>query len=221
MHTISIKQNDERVIQLAKVDPLMGRLIHIIGDVHIIMRPNFFQSLVRSIIGQQISVAAANSIYNHLKALVGKTLTPENISALSDNDLRHVGFSKQKIRYVRDLTVKIRSATLNLNILPSLNNKDAVKQLTKTKGIGKWTAEMFLIFSLGRMDVLSLDDIGIQRGAQWLYQVDRRERRNILIKMADVWHPHYTIASVYLWEAVRLDLINQYTNITEAETAIY
>src|SRR5699024_9255599 len=163
MHTISIKQNDERVIQLAKVDPLMGRLIHIIGDVHFIMRPNFFQSLVRSIIGQQISVAAANSIYNHLKALVGKTMNIENISALSDKDLRHVGFSKQKIRYVRDLTVKIRSATLNLNILTSLNNKDAVKQLTKTKGIGKWTAEMFLIFSLGRMDVLSLDDIGIDR----------------------------------------------------------
>src|SRR5699024_12194617 len=97
-------------------------------------------------IDEQISVADANSIYALLKGFVGKTLTPETISALSDNDLRHVGFSKQKIRYVRDLTVKIRSATLNLNILPSLNNKDAVKQLTKTKGIGKWTAEMFLIF---------------------------------------------------------------------------
>src|SRR5699024_3605340 len=120
-----------------------------------------------------------------------------------------------------DLTVKSRSATLNLYILPSLNNKDAVKQLTKTKGIGKWTAELFLIFSLGRMDVLSLDDIGIQRGAQWLYQVDRRERRNILIKMALFSHPLYTIVSVYLCEAFCLYLINQYSNISVAMTAIF
>src|SRR5699024_2705037 len=107
MHTITIKQNDEHVIQLGKADPLMGRLIHMIGDVDIVMRPNYFQSLIRSTIGQQISVAAAKAIYSRLKTMAGETLTPERISDLTNDQLRGAGFSAQKIRYVRDLTDKV------------------------------------------------------------------------------------------------------------------
>ncbi|MDY0396198.1 hypothetical protein RWE15_19870 [Virgibacillus halophilus] len=99
--------------------------------------------------------------------------------------------------------------------LQDLSNEQAVLQLTNIKGIGRWTAEMFLIFSLGRKDVLALDDVGLQRGAKWLYQVPDGERRRILAAKSKLWHGHYTIASFYLWEAVHHNLVSQPLTIEE------
>src|SRR5699024_2197814 len=115
----------------------------------------------------------------------------------------------------QDLTQKVYNGDLNLKSLTRLDNETAVKELTKIKGIGKWTAEVFLIFSLERMNVLAIDDIGLLRGSKWLYQVDQSERRDILIKKEPTWHPHLTLASFYLWEAVLLNFINDYQSIDE------
>src|SRR5699024_12400172 len=118
-----------------------------------------------------------------------------------------------KNNYIQDLIDHITKGKLDLNNLKNLDNQTVIETLTNVKGIGKWTAEMFLILSLGRMDVLALDDIGIQRGAKWLYQVDKSERRSILKEKASLWHPYQSIASFYLWEAIHLDFVTEYVSV--------
>src|SRR5699024_8085945 len=122
---------------------------------------------------------------------------------------------KPKIKYVQDLTQKVSSGDLDLKGLTQHDNETVIKELTKVKGIGKWTAEVFLIFSLERMDVLAIDDIGLRRGAKWLYQIDQSERRDILIQKEPTWYPYLTLASFYLWEAVLLNFINDFQSIEE------
>jgi len=210
-----ISQSDQSVIELGNRDPLMQKLINIIGDLEVETRPDFFESLIRSIIGQQISVQAANSIYLRLLQLTDDQLKVDKLAEMNPEKLRSTGLSKPKIKYIQDLTQKVYNGDLDLKGLTRLDNETAVEELTKVKGIGKWTAEVFLIFSLERMNVLAIDDIGLQRGAKWLYQVHQSKRRDILIKKEPIWHPHLTLASFYLWEAVLLNFINDYQSIDE------
>lgn len=210
-----ILQSDKAVIDLGRQDPTMQKLIKIVGNLEIETRPNLFQSLIRSIVGQQISVEAANSIYQRLIRLTENDLTVEKLTNMNPEVLRSAGLSTPKIKYIQDLTQKVASGELNLSALSQLDNQTVIKKLTNVKGIGKWTAEVFLIFSLERMDVLAIDDIGLQRGAKWLYQVEQSERRKILIKKEPLWYPHLTLASFYLWEAVHLRLISNYNSIDE------
>ncbi|RYG71521.1 DNA-3-methyladenine glycosylase 2 family protein [Lentibacillus lipolyticus] len=213
METLTIKQTDPAVVALGQADPKMNKLIHAVGDIEVAMRPDLFKSLVRSIIGQQISVAAASAIFKRLETLLENHMTARAISEVSDEQLRAIGLSGRKVVYLRDLTEKVLQCDIVLDALYERDNYTVVKQLTSIKGIGKWTAEMFLVFSLGRMNVLAIDDIGIQRGARWLYQVDKSERRKILIDRKPVWSPHLTIASFYLWEVVHLDFERKYSSI--------
>src|SRR5699024_6492495 len=210
---ISVKEKS--VIQLGKKDPHLGKLIQIIGDLEIETRPNFFKSLVRSIIGQQVSVQSAEAVYNRLKKLAQNELTVEKLSLMTVKDFQGVGLSVRKINYIQDLIDHITKGKLDLNKLKNIDNQTEIETLTNVKGIGKWTTEMFLIFSLGRMDVLAIDDIGLQRGAKWLYQVDKSERRSILIEKEPIWYPHLTIAACYLWEIVHLQYTTLYQSIDE------
>ncbi|MGY0694872.1 DNA-3-methyladenine glycosylase family protein [Virgibacillus sp. FSP13] len=218
MEKLIIHQTDQAVVELCQKDPIMHQLVNIVGDIEVILRPNYFQSLVRSMIGQQISVAAASAIYNRLNTLTENKITAKAIKELDDDSLRSVGLSARKVVYLRDLAEKTTSLEVNLDLLHELDNTQVIKQLTSIKGVGKWTAEMFLIFSLTRMNVLALDDIGIQRGAKWLYQVDKSERRNILQQKANLWTPNFTIASFYLWEVVHLEFDKHYKSIDEIKT---
>lgn len=213
MEKLVIHHDDPAVIELCTADSLMKKLVEIIGDIELPLRPDYFLSLVRSMIGQQISVQAASAIFGRLETLLGNHVTPVAILEKSDEDLRGIGLSIRKIAYLKDLSKKIDTGEIKLDQLDKLDNKEVIKLLTSIKGIGKWTAEMFLIFSLRRMDVLALDDIGIQRGAKWLYQVDKSKRRTILVEKADLWTPHFTIASIYLWEVVHLELMFRYDSI--------
>lgn len=218
MDTLIINKNNENVQQLIKLDPVMGKLIHYVGTIEIPLRTNYFVSLVRSIAGQQISVAAATAIFERLKKLTANQLNITGISNVSDEQLHAIGFSKRKIQYIRDLVAHIERGDINLSQLAELDNDTIVKKLTNVKGIGKWTAEMFLILALARMDVLAIDDIGIQRGARWLYQVDKTERKDILKQKKTIWEPpHLTIASCYLWEVVHLDLERRFPTINDVE----
>ncbi|GGB48852.1 DNA-3-methyladenine glycosylase [Lentibacillus populi] len=220
MEKLIIQKNDQAVVELSKQDPVMGKLITIVGNMEVALRPDLFNSLIRSMIGQQISVAAANAIYNRLQTLMDNHMTPEKIIGASDESLRSIGLSARKILYIRDLANKVISSELNLETLYELDNKQIMKKLTGIKGIGKWTAEMFLIFSLGRMNVLSLDDIGLQRGARWLYKTDKARRRKVLEEKQHIWDPHLTIASFYLWEVVHLDFERRYESIDEMDSII-
>lgn len=215
MGTIVIDRHDSAVKELGESDPQMNKLIEIVGNVTVSTRPDFFKSLVRSIVGQQISVQAASTIFGRLETLFENRIEPAAILEVSDEQLRTTGLSRQKIKYLRDLTAKAYDNTINFNQMDDMENTSAIKLLTSIKGIGKWTAEMFLIFSLGRMNVLAVDDIGIQRGAKWLYEVDKSERRRVLLDKKPVWDPHLTIASFYLWEVVHLGFDKKYPSIDE------
>lgn len=211
-----IFHDDLSVTELRQQDPTLKKLIDMVGDIEKESRPDFYKSLIRSIIGQQISVKAAESVFNKLNLLVHHQLTAQTVAPLTPEDLREAGLSAPKIKYIQDLTNQVTTGQLDLHGLKELDNESVTAQLTRVKGIGKWTADMFLIFSLGRMKVLPVDDIGLQRGAQWLYQVEKSERRQILVKKESLWHPHLTLASFYLWEAVHLDLITTYESIDQA-----
>ncbi|WP_163970853.1 DNA-3-methyladenine glycosylase family protein [Oceanobacillus halotolerans] len=215
MENLFITQNDPDVITLKERDPLMEKLITIIGDFTVSMRTDYFQSLVRSIVGQQISVAAASAIYQRLLETVNGQLTPHQIYQMDNQTLRSAGLTGRKLSYIQDLASKIEKRELHLYQLNKEDNTTVLKQLTSIKGVGRWTAEMFLIFSLGRMNVLAVDDIGLQRGAQWLYQVDQSKRRTILQEKASSWDPHLTIASLYLWKIVDLGYIHKYDSIDD------
>lgn len=217
MEKLVIKTNDPAVIELCDVDPFLKKLIYGIGDIELTLRPDYLLSLVRSIVGQQISVQAATAIFGRLQILFDQNITASGILEKSDEQLRAVGLSVRKVEYMKDLSRKVVDGVIDLTNLDHLDNATVLKQLTSVKGIGKWTAEMFLIFSLRRMDVLALDDIGIQRGAKWLYQVDQSERRKILVNKAEVWAPHLTIASIYLWNIVDLGILSKYNSIDEME----
>lgn len=216
MKKLIVKQNDIETVELCKTDEKMKKLVQTVGDVEADLRPDLFKSLVRSIIGQQISVHAARAIFTRLESLLDNTFTAEFILITSEEKMRAIGLSARKVVYLRDLAEKVMENDVNLETLHEHDNKSVIKQLTSIKGIGKWTAEMFLIFSLGRMDVLAIDDIGIQRGAKWLYGVEKSERRNVLLEKKPVWNPYLTAASLYLWEVVHLDFERKYASIDDA-----
>lgn len=217
MDKLFINTNDKAVTQLCIQDPILARLIRVVGNLEIDMRPDFFKSLVRSIVGQLISVQAAEAIFNRLNLLLNSNITAESILITEPEHLRNVGLSNRKVDYIRDLAHRVDTSEINLQRLSNLDNKTVISQLTSIKGIGKWTAEMFLIFSLGRMDVLALDDIGTQRGVMWLYQRDRETRRKVLKEKAQLWKPHHTVASFYLWEAVLRDYVRDYQSVEALE----
>jgi DNA-3-methyladenine glycosylase II len=147
---------------LRDIDPVMARSIERVGECTLTPNPNLFETLVDAIISQQISVKAADAIMGRLrKAALGESgglITPEDLLPLEPDALRAVGLSPQKIRYIRDLTERVSSGQLDLTLLSEMEDEAVITELVKVKGIGRWTAEMMLIFSLGRPDVLPVDD---------------------------------------------------------------
>src|SRR5699024_7662228 len=146
------------------------KLINMIGDIEINLRKDYFKSLIRSIIGQQIYVAAAITIYERFEELFEGEMTSQKLLSISEAYLRAVSITKRKAEYVKDLEKKVNASECNLENIAKYSNEEIMKQLTNVKGIGKWTAEMFLILTLGREDILAIDDVGIQRAAKWLYE---------------------------------------------------
>lgn len=217
MEKITFKMNDASVKKVCEQDPVMKKLIMTIGDIEVVLRTEYFASLVRSIIGQQISVSAASAIYGRLQQLLNDHITAEGLLEQSTEDLRSVGLTKQKTKYVQDLAGKVASGELDLQHLATYDDKMIVRQLTNVKGIGKWTAEVFLLLTLGRQDVLAADDVGLQRAAQWLYKTEKSERRNILVEKSELWKPYRSIAVFYLWEAIHLGYVVDYGTVEEVE----
>ncbi len=213
MNTLYIHTEDASVQSVCKRDPVMRKLIAVIGDIEIVLRADYLSSLVRSIVGQQISVPAARAIYERLHTSLDGKITVEGILNKTKEDLRDVGLTKRKTDYIRDLAGKVADGEVDLENIAKYSDEEIMEQLMRVKGIGKWTTEVFLILSLGRENVLAVDDVGIQRAAQWLYQVDKSERRNILIEKSPLWQPYQSIVSFYLWEAIHLELLTDYESI--------
>lgn len=191
---------------LKKHDPVLAPVIAQFGFPTFEPHTNYYQSLVDSIIGQQLSVKAAHSIRGRFYALFGDVTlpTPEQILEKSVEELRSAGLSGAKARYIQDLALHVLEGSLKFDKITALSNQEIVKELTTVKGIGEWTAHMFMMFSMGRLDVLPVGDLGIKNGIMKLYgfkSVPTPEQvRETAVK--GNWHPYETVASWYIWRSL-------------------
>jgi DNA-3-methyladenine glycosylase II len=192
---------DHACTDLMKRDKVLRRLITKFRDTGIISRGDPFLTLVRSIIGQQISVAAAQAVWNRVEVLL-KRVTPKNILAMDDQRLRECGLSYRKIEYVKDLSGHFLKQGLAKANWQTLDDETVVRDLTAVRGIGQWTAEMFLIFNLKRPDILPLDDIGLLRAISLNYFAGEKVTRSQAREVAENWAPYRTVATWYLWRSI-------------------
>ena len=188
---------------LCRNDAVLAGVVRSVGPFALKPDPGGYEILVRSILSQQISVAAARTIRGRLQALLpaGK-LTAQNLDALSDDQLQSVGVSRQKQTYLRHLTSCTLDGTINFRRIAKESDDGAVAELIQVKGIGRWTAQMFLMFSLGRIDVFAPDDLGLRNAIERLYDLPEKPSRSELEQHADKWRPYRTIASWYLWRSL-------------------
>jgi DNA-3-methyladenine glycosylase II len=162
-----------------------------------------YGALVRSIVGQQLSTKAARSIYERLTALFdGRTPTPPELLAADPEDVRSVGLSRPKVAYLRSLAEHVESGELELARLSELPDEEVTEQLTAVKGLGQWTADMFLIFHLGRPDVLPVGDLGVRRAVERAYGLPDLPDAAQLTQIGEPWRPHRSLASLYLWRSL-------------------
>jgi DNA-3-methyladenine glycosylase II len=188
---------------LSRRDPVLKRLIATVGRCTLWHNPDGFATLVRSIISQQISGRAARSIGARLEQALGPaSLTPGAILAATDETLRAAGLSAAKARSLHDLAEKVHSGMVPLDDLPTLVDEDVIARLLPVRGIGRWTAQMFLVFSLGRLDVLPVEDLGLRVGVQRQYSLPELPGKTQLVELAEAWRPYRTVATWYLWRSL-------------------
>lgn len=197
-----ISKDDNRVQKLAENDKVMGRLIERIGDVERALRPYPLKSLVRSIVGQQISVKAAETIFGRLKEKINDEWTIAAFKKLTEEDCKEIELSRSKQKYIFNLVEHIDNGELEFEKLDRLSNEEIIKQLTAVKGIGKWTAEVFLIFTMQRENVVPVDDVGLQRAAKRLYEQPEARGKALLKECKATWGDQGTIGCLYLWEYI-------------------
>ena len=190
---------------LSRRDPVLSALIRQHGPCGLAaaQRADHFSALTRAIVGQQLSTKAASTIYSRLLALLSAGHpTPDALAALSDEQLRAVGISRQKAAYLRDLADKVRSTALNLDALETMSDEEVVTALSQVKGIGRWSAEMFLIFRLHRPDVLPVGDLGIVNAVHRVYRLRKRPTADRIRRLGEAWRPYRSVASWYLWRSL-------------------
>jgi DNA-3-methyladenine glycosylase II len=191
--------------RLRRVDPILKTMIDRVGPFSLKLTRNRYHSLARAIVAQQISTSAARSIWKRLEALTApEPLTADAVMTLPDDALRGAGLSPQKLRYFRDLAIRVADGRLPLVRLARMSDDEVIEALTEVTGIGVWTAQMFLIFSLGRVDVLATDDYGIRAAIKTLYELEVLPNRALVEQIAEPWQPYRSIASWYLWRSLEL-----------------
>ena len=198
----------EPLEELRRSDAVMARIVDEQGPLDEEQRRRgrpreAYGALVRSIVGQQLSTKAARSIYERLTALFGgRTPTPAELLAADPEEVRSVGLSRPKVAYLRSLAEHVESGELELDRLSKLPDDEVSAQLTAVKGIGQWTADMFLIFHLGRPDVLPVGDLGIRRAVELAYGLKEIPDAAKLLEIGEPWRPHRSLASLYLWRSL-------------------
>jgi 3-methyladenine DNA glycosylase/8-oxoguanine DNA glycosylase len=208
MTTVSPQRLDPAALRratrhLSGADPVFARLVADVGPCRLEVRRagSAFAYLARAILAQQISVAAARSIAGRLRDRFGASLRPEHILGASETELRGLGLSRQKAAYLRDLAERTRDG-LPLDRLGRRTDDEVIETLTIVKGIGRWTAEMYLMFRLGRPDVLPVDDLGIQSAMKRAYRMRSRPKPERMRRVAVPWRPYRTVACWYLWKSL-------------------
>ena len=190
------------VRHLKKADPVLCAIIERIGPYRIEYDEPRFHSLAEAIVYQQLNGRAAFTIFKRLTDLAGDPLTPEGILKLTEAQMRGAGLSKQKLTYLRDLAEKAHSGQVDFARLPDLPDEEVIKQLTQIKGIGVWTAHMFLMFALRRPNVLPTGDYGVQMAIRKHYRKRKLPKPNDMEKIAKSWEPYRSVACWYLWKSM-------------------
>jgi len=201
-------------LHLRKSDPKLGAIIKAVGPFTAKARRDRFGTLVRSIVSQQIATAAATAIKGRLETAItehrkttpkrGQPYCPETILDFSIDELRAIGLSRQKATYIQSLAQHVVNGDVDLSKMGKLDDEAVIESLIQVKGIGRWTAQMFLIFSLARMDVLPVDDLGIKTAVRNTYGLDELPDKKTMEKIAQPWRPYASIASWYMWRSLEL-----------------
>ena len=195
---------------LSQTDPRRREIIRSVGDFSIKIRKDPFQSLVESIIYQQLAGSVARVIYsrfikyyNNNNNINSRPFLPEQILSTPNSVFRSsIGLSNKKIEYIKDLSTKVIERKLDVSTLRALSDEEVIAQLIQVKGIGRWTAEMFLIFCLGRLDVLPVTDLGIRKAMQKTYSLSELPKPAEMLSIAQPWKPYRSVATWYLWKSL-------------------
>lgn len=187
--------------QLGAADPVLGTLILRYRGLTLASRGDAFQTLARSIIGQQISVKAAQSVWDRFAAAVG-AIKPERVLRLDETQLRACGLSGQKVKYLHDLSARFAGGAIDVDRWHDMDDESLIAELTQVKGIGRWTAEMFLMFYLTRPDVFPLGDLGLQRAMRLHYNKGRQLSARRIAALGALWSPWRSVATWYLWRSL-------------------
>lgn len=190
------------VNHLKKCDPVLAAIIDRVGPFRMEYNPAEFCSLAEAIVYQQLNGKAALTIWKRFAVVAGDPVTPEGILRLSDEQLRAAGMSKQKSAYLKDLAAKTAAGLLDFSTLADLPDEDVIKHLTQVKGIGVWTAHMFLMFSLRRPNILPTGDYGVQVALKRHYKKRKLPKPKDMEKMARAWEPYRSIACWYMWRSL-------------------
>lgn len=201
---------DKKIVaHFKKVDPILFSVIHKIDlefEIHKDIR-DYFAALCREIIGQQLSGKVVQVIFERFKmAHLNKKIIAQVTNRIPDEDLRKVGMSWAKVRYVKDLASKVVNKEVHLEKLNQMSDEEVITELTKIKGIGPWTAEMFLMFTLGREDVFSLGDLGLKNAIHKLYKLKEKPSKEKMLKLSKKWPPYRTYASRILWKSLEIEM---------------
>jgi DNA-3-methyladenine glycosylase II len=203
---LSSQEIDTAVRHLSKADPKLRALIGRVGKLRVRGGLAPYEALVVSILYQQLAGSAADAITSRFKGLFGGHLPlPAQLLNEPDSNLRGAGLSRRKVEYLKDLSRRVVDGSLDLESLPSKGDEEIISILDEVKGIGRWTAQMFLIFPLCRLDVLPTGDLGIRAAVQELYGLDELPSEIEVGEIASDWHPYCTVASLYLWRLGELD----------------
>jgi DNA-3-methyladenine glycosylase II len=194
-------------------DPVMAGLIERLGDRSVAQRrrglpkPDAYGALLRTIVGQQLSSKAARTIYERVLAIFdGHTPNPEELLEVEEADLRAAGLSGRKVTYIRDLAQHVLDGELELDRLDELSDEEVIEEIVAVRGLGRWSAEMFLIFHLERPDVTSAGDLGLRRAMMVEYGLEEMPGEQQFLEIAERWRPHRSLASIYLWESLAGDV---------------
>ena len=206
MPNIAPPYANDAVAHLKRVDPILGDVIDRVGPYLIPRRPERFPALVRAIIFQQLAGRAAQTILDRFVKVVGGSRfpTPAMVLAASDETLRAAGLSRGKMSYLRDLAGHVRDRTLNFHRFAGMDDDAIITDLTRVRGIGRWTAEMFLMFNLHRPDVFPVDDLGVRNAVARLYAMSAPPPPKALREFGERWRPYRSVAAWYLWQSLRI-----------------
>ena len=193
------------VAHLKRADPTLARVIRAVGPCAFAPRREgtHFDAVLRAIVYQQLSGKAAGTILGRVHGVYGgRSPTPDELLATSEETLRAAGLSRQKLGYARDLAARVAAGAVPVDTLDALDDEAVIAALTSVKGVGRWTAQMFLMFRLGRLDVLPELDLGVQKGIQLAYGLDTLPRPRDVVAIGAPWAPYRTVASWYLWRSL-------------------